>query len=83
MVSAAPSTPIDSPIQIGWEFPKDLPWAKYYDCLINLLGEISKANGEAKTWSIHQSELLNNVNDWKKCYEGDRTDFDSYVEEIM
>lgn len=83
MVSAAPSPPIDSSIQMGWEFPNDFPWAQIYDCLINLLGEISKANGETKAWSAYQSELQNHVNDWKKCYEGAKSDFDSYVAEII
>lgn len=79
MVSAAPSTPIDLPIQMGVGFSNDFPLANFYECSINLLAECSKALGEAKTWSKYQPELQNLVNDWKKCYKGAKGNYERYV----
>lgn len=78
-MSAAPSNEEEQLKLLGFEFPKDFPWYKFYECYYNLLDGISKANGMDKTWSQFQPKMRASLDDWRECVKsGDESTVYAY-----
>lgn len=62
----------------GWEPPKDYAWPKYYQCYINLLGELSKVQGMAETWEKYRPKLQTLIDKWQCPGITNQIDFEMY-----
>lgn len=47
------------------EFQATLP--EQFECLVEVLGDVSKANGLEDLWSKTEPQVLDRLNKWKQC----------------
>lgn len=63
----------------GWEMPKDFPWAKYLECYVNFLDQISKDFQLEEMWVPYRSQVRIHIKEWKKCTKPGNKDSVRYL----
>lgn len=43
------------------------PLPEQFQCIVNVLGDVSKANGLEELWSKSQPQLQLHIDNWKRC----------------
>lgn len=47
------------------EFDASLP--EQFECIVGVIGDVSKANGLEELWTKTEPQLLDRLNKWKQC----------------